>query len=444
MLTGDIWFVRGTMKTYARRKNRVLGTDGYDYGSDYNYDGSRMKRIRMDERGMVCEEPIPLPSLLNEVTNTEVEDGTVSASSAAAMSSLSSSGPTSDPAVFSSDVVHDSSRSPASSPPPVSTRPSPRLTKTRKPAFSFLKRKRSLAMENNNEKDASEEALGDITEGTVNALKRPPGKKARLTQMQIDLGGDVRKACTGCGMDYILSNQEDVALHKAFHGLNIRGVDMGRGFAKEVNVVGRLGGKEVVAVVDGQSSLAVRNKVKRVLNVVAQELGAVEIADEVLWGKIAVVAKTKVRGRKKKGAVGVAGEEEKEDRFKIFVYLVGDKCTGLCLAERIRNAAKVVELGPAAGSVGGDAALATVRSSSIRIETTKDTALLGISRIWTSKSHRRKGIASALLSYARGNFFYGIEIPMELMAFSQPSESGGLLAETWFGEKTGWHVYSSG
>ena len=75
-------------------------------------------------------------------------------------------------------------------------------------------------------------------------------------------------------------------------------------------------------------------------------------------------------------------------------------------------------------------------------EISPDIALLGISRIWTSKSHRRKGIASALLDCARGNFFYGVEVPKEIVAFSQPTESGGYLAEGWFGEKTGWHVYS--
>ena len=80
--------------------------------------------------------------------------------------------------------------------------------------------------------------------------------------------------------------------------------------------------------------------------------------------------------------------------------------------------------------------------------------LLGISRIWVSKSHRRKGIATRLLDSARAHFFYGFRVPKKMVAFSQPTESGRQLAEKWFGavalekrtdgssEGDGWHVYA--
>ena len=92
----------------------------------------------------------------------------------------------------------------------------------------------------------------------------------------------------------------------------------------------------------------------------------------------------------------------KEDRFKAFLYLVDERCVGLCLAERIHCSAKVL---PASSSAAKDkegveippsnaitiAPRSTddaVRSSSISVSTAKDAALLGISRIWTSKSYR--------------------------------------------------------
>ena len=131
-----------------------------------------------------------------------------------------------------------------------------------------------------------------------------------------------------------------------------------------------------------------------------------------------------------------------EDRYKAFLYIVGDKCVGFCLAERIHNASRVLSPIKSSSSQPTISTPAASRSSSISISTERDAALLGISRIWTSKSHRRKGVSSALLDCARGNFFYGIEIPKEMVAFSQPSESGGQLADSWYGKKTGWHVYA--
>ena len=46
-----------------------------------------------------------------------------------------------------------------------------------------------------------------------------------------------------------------------------------------------------------------------------------------------------------------------------------------------------------------------------------------------------------MLESARNNFFYGLQVPKNLMAFSQPTESGGRLAKRWFEAETGWHIY---
>lgn len=243
-------------------------------------------------------------------------------------------------------------------------------------------------------------------------------------------------------MDYIPSNTEDAALHKEFHSMNIGGVDMGRGFSKDpaATAVSRFGEGEQVVVVEAKSALGIRNKVKKALEVVNRELGAVDIADADLWGKMPPIESDDKKKGERKRALRMGQPEEQEGRFKVFLYLSGDKCIGLCLAERIRSASKVLDSAGGTRPVPGNVAVA--RSSSILMETSQNLALLGISRIWTSKSHRRKGIASALLECASNHFFYGIEVPKELVAFSQPTESGGQLAEGWFGERTGWHVYA--
>ncbi|MCJ1471420.1 N-acetyltransferase O1 (Establishment of cohesion protein 1) [Lambiella insularis] len=403
-------FKRGTFKTYARHPRRVL---------DYQDSDNHRRRIRMGPTGIVQEDP------------TALEEFNL----AHAPSAMPSSPVSTKNALFS-DPPAEANVSPPSSPPPRVSSP---LHTTRKPVFNFLKRKRSAAADD----ESTLNALTELPPTSTNARKWPAAaKKVRLTQTQIDLGGEIRRACKGCGMEYIPSNAEDAALHKEFHSMNIGGVDMGKGFARDVTVVGRAGEGEVVAMVEAKSALGLRNKVKRALEIVNQELGAVNIKEDRLWGKLAIgkAGDTKRRTKKRRGLGGEKEEDDGEAQFKVLLYLAGDKCIGVCLAERIHNAAKVVEHPTADASQHTPGA--SVRSSSISTDTARDPALLGIARIWTSKSHRRKGIASALLECVRGNFFYGIEVPKEMVAFSQPTESGGLLAEKWFGERTGWHVYA--
>lgn len=166
------------------------------------------------------------------------------------------------------------------------------------------------------------------------------------------------------------------------------------------------------------ATAAEKRKAKEVMEVVDSELGAAEID---LW-------------RKDDEEVGGGGGE----RFRVYLYVQGRKCVGLCLAERIKRAYCVVDDGPQGG--GG----------SVSVEETARPALMGVSRIWTCSSHRRKGIAARLLDCARETFIYGMHLEKSMVAFSQPTESGGGLARGWFcgdgrgkegGVKERWAVY---
>ena len=331
--------------------------------------------------------------------------------------------------IFSSDApeVDESELSSAPSSPP--RLPSPKST-VRKPTFSFLKRKRTTL-----DDESASEPLADIT---PNARKIPRLNKQGLTQMHIDLGGEVRKTCRTCGMEYVPSVKEDSALHSKFCAMNVGGVDMGKAFLKD-DTVRRIYSErttgsesEMVVAVDRKSSLAARNRTKRVLDVVSAELSSPDIDDDKLWDS--AYPAEKVVGTRR-------GSSDKTDRrgnrFKAFLHMVGDRCVGLCLSEKISNAFRVIPLGPE----GQIEVRTNPRGSSVSISTTPDVALLGISRIWTSKSCRGRGIATNLLDCARMNFFHGVEAPKNLVAFSQPTESGGRLAEHWFDMKAGWHVY---
>ncbi|KAL8840594.1 MAG: hypothetical protein Q9170_001280 [Blastenia crenularia] len=422
---GALGYWSGIIKTYARRPDNAF------------HDGDfPRKRIRMDTDGTAIEEHLNMPA--EDPPTIDPEDRVPSSSTAP------SSSPAPDQNFFSDPITgrDEDSESQFSTPPPQLAPPE---LAPKKPTFSFLKRKRSLR--NHDVSSSAPEPLTDIAPNIQPGAPRPT-KKTRLTQMQIDLGGEVQKACKACGMEYIPSNKEDAALHKDFHAMNIGGVDVGKHFLSSKD-----GGLkrayprskrwrnqyEDMVMVDRKSPLWARNKVKKVLEVVNTELGSADIEEEQLWAALIPNSERHDPTTKKKKKKDSEPSDKAVERFKAFLHIEREKCIGFCLAEKITNARRVID--PKADEDQETTHDPVPRSSSISTSADPALALLGIARIWTSKSHRSRGIAAELLETARGNFFYGMEVPKELVAFSQPTESGGKLAERWFGCKTGWHVY---
>ena len=308
--------------------------------------------------------------------------------------------------------------------------------------FSFVKRKPKL------ETPAKEPLLEKSKNATSPSQQAP--KKKPLVQMQLDLVAETNKTCKVCGMEYVPSLAEDAALHKKFHAMNVGGVDISKAMSERLrrNEVWRGSERSFVAVVGRRDALALRNKARDVLKVVNTELGAVTISDEALWGQTRnAILPTKSRAgaseEKTQQLEDDTVEHAANDRYKVYLYIQGAKCVGTCLAERIQEAFPVLD-----APCGGDAAAETagqlpadVNSSSISISETPKPAMLGISRIWTSKSHRQQAIATTLLNSARAHFLYGMTIDKEKVAFSQPTESGGRLAKKWFGREFNWLVY---
>jgi N-acetyltransferase len=246
-------------------------------------------------------------------------------------------------------------------------------------------------------------------------------------------------------MQYIPSHTEDAALHKKFHAMNLGGVDFTKPFVERFrkNQIWS-GDGSFIAVVGRKDSLALRNRASDVLKVVNTELAAVPISDDELWGQItrrvhpdATEMSTTISKR-----LPLAKNEANGplvDRFKIYLYIRGNKCVGACLAERIWEAYRVLNPTTSPEQEHGDGV--TPQSSSISISTDSAPATLGISRIWTSNQHRKNGIATRLLDSARSDFLYGLHVEKAKVAFSQPTESGGNLARKWFDCRSGWHVY---
>lgn len=321
----------------------------------------------------------------------------------------------------------DDLTTPPSSPPP---RLTPPPANTRKPAFSYLKRKH---------KDASTGSpLSEVNSNSVRSSgdapkqqqlqsqsQNKPTKQPALRQMQIDLGGEVRKTCGTCGMDYIPSNSEDAALHKKFHEMNSTGVDLGKAFMRAnasrwVYEATRFE-EGYVVIVDRKASPSAKNQAKRVLEVVNKELSSPEIEDELLWGQT----------EPPKHLIAKEGDE-KVDRYRVFLHMKDSRCVGLALTERIWESRPVIP-----GDSNG-----TTNNSSVSVRDELHPAIVGVSRIWTSGASRRKGIALDLLDCVVSNFIYGMELPKDQIAFSQTTESGKLLAHKFFEEEETWHVYN--
>lgn len=252
--------------------------------------------------------------------------------------------------------------------------------------------------------------------------------------MQLDLVGQHRKACKTCGMEYIPSNAEDVVLHRKFHAMNFGGVDCTKAMVERLRQKQIWSGGEAsfIAVVGRRDALALRNKASDVLKVVNTELAAVPILDEELWGQTTLSANAELPDDS-------TTSHEKCDRFRVYLYVRGQKCVAACLAERIQEAYTVLAQDKASEQPAQT--LAESQSSSISVSTTADAVLLGISRIWVSNQCRKQGLARRLLDSARNDFMYGLTIAKPLIAFSQPTESGGKLARKYFGCEAGWHVY---
>jgi N-acetyltransferase len=311
----------------------------------------------------------------------------------------------------------DDLTTPPSSPPP---RLTPPPANTRKPTFAFLKRKH---------KDVTTGSpLTEVNSNSLRASADPPKQKAQkpqppLRQMQIDLGNEVRKTCATCGMEYIPSNTEDAALHKKFHEMNSTGVDLGKAFMRAnasrwVYEATRFE-EGYVVIVDRKASPSAKNQAKKVLEVVNKELSSPEIDEEVLWSQTEAPEHRKDQN-----------EEEKVDRYRVFLHMKDSRCVGLCLTERIWESQPVI-LGEQNGN-----------SSSVSVKDERHPAIVGVSRIWTSGASRRMGIALDLLDCVVSNYIYGMEISKDQIAFSQPTESGKRLASKFFEEEQTWHVYN--
>lgn len=392
------------MKTYGRPVRR-----GHDDSNTYHHHAAKKRRVEPADDSDDAESNL-------QYAIRESSSAVVAMSSPSRRNSV----------IFSEATQEDDLLStPPSSPPPPRLTPPP--ANTRKPTFSFLKRKKSAVKE-----PANGAPLAEVNSNSVRSLtdkKNQHPQPPVLKQLQIDAGITVRKSCNLCGMEYVPSNSEDSDLHDKFHSMNSVGIDLGKAFVKAnasrwVYEAARCD-EGYVVIVDRKASPSARSQAKKVLDVVNKELSSPAIDENQLWSQVEPPKRLRKNGKK-----------EETDRYKVFLHMKDSKCMGLCLAERIWEA-NPVKLDATTQNKDSDH-----HSSSVSVQDTLDPAIVGVSRIWTCGQARRRGIAMDLLDCVISNFIYGLDIPKEQIAFTQPTESGGRLAGCFFGVDEPWHVYS--
>lgn len=303
-----------------------------------------------------------------------------------------------------SSYVAGDTETPPSSPPAASQSDpdSPQLLKIRKPTFSFLRKQR-------NRPHSAPAPLSKST-SISNLQSQHPSRSTKLTQLTIDLGGPTTVSCPECLMSYTPSQPDDSALHAKYHSghlakLNIT-MEVWRVIAEKA-CWKDVGKGDYIVSISHESKQSLKNLTERTLAIASQDLGAVEIPKAQLWGL-----------------------QDERPRYSVFLYCKERKCTGLLLAEHIDSAFETRSVVSKNGS-----------ETATEHSTTSTTARLGISRIWTSASARRSGIAIKLLETTRRNFMKRMVISKTEIAFSQPTEMGTALARKWFGISHGWLVY---
>jgi N-acetyltransferase len=524
------------MRTYSRNVRRAW--DGEDYCAP--------KRQRLDNAWNATQTSAPSSYNENFLYPIDLEDSLERAIRETSVAAMSSSPSRKNSTIFSAESHEEDMVSntitPPSSPPPALQLTPPNV-KARKPTFAFLDKNKKDRKDAKRKRDSGSAGLtvhiantrkestplseifnsstrvptaqpqSATSASTVavaisqpqdqrviaprpaNTLATKPVAPKNLIQTVLDLGQSlVPKTCLDCGMSYTPSIPEDVHLHTMYHNRDTAGIELSKPFLKSAMrwcyTVPSIPGS--VVVVDRKIALPARRAVQKVLEIVNKELGSVDIKEEELWSQ------------RNPDGQGKEGEDvgKKCDRYKVFLHVIDDKCVGVCLAERIVKAHRVVPVESASGETiplnghhgsktevtsGPVTPAATEtdynntsttnndnhntstssseeiskpqiptpipsptattythshpRPSSISITEQTYPAVVGVSRIWTSRAHRHKGIAANLLECVMSQFIYGMEIEREQVAFSQPTEAGAGLARSWFGEDTGWGVY---
>ncbi|KAL3767148.1 hypothetical protein ACHAW5_003167 [Stephanodiscus triporus] len=233
-------------------------------------------------------------------------------------------------------------------------------------------------------------------------ISRPTKKQKQSNQLFLDFGQKSfgkQTVCSVCGMLRVHGLDEDDAEHDKICNEYQEGVIFS-GWKNE-RIVEAFGKDDRILEVRPDDAQQHRNKVSEVKAIVDKELGFARRKDEDPSG-------------------GIAGNAA------CYMYISKKRIVGLLLVKRIQCA---YELLPSKGAHDENKG----NSSSISRSLKPSKALVGVHQIWVHKSHRHRGIASRLVTAARDHLIFGMHVPVELVAFSSPTDEGLRFAKTYIG-----------
>ncbi|XJO78439.1 hypothetical protein BDV3_002879 [Batrachochytrium dendrobatidis] len=212
------------------------------------------------------------------------------------------------------------------------------------------------------------------------SVKQKQTKEMVQTTLQLGQRQPRSQKCKECEMEYSIGSAEDDQLHKAYHRQYMDGIRW------QVSLPSLFIGLDRSFIIHIHSSEHPKEwcKFLNLVSIVDKELGA------------------------------IPSDIPKTGTGQGFVCLTPDgRVKGCVLAEPIHYAHE---------------SISDTTYSDERVD-----AICGISRIWVSKLDRRQGIATRLLDAVRHRFILGQVLPHQLLALSQPSSAGRLLANHYFG-----------
>ncbi|EJU00240.1 hypothetical protein DACRYDRAFT_68483, partial [Dacryopinax primogenitus] len=231
------------------------------------------------------------------------------------------------------------------------------------------------------------------------------------------------RTCQVCNLSYTIGAPEDEDLHKRHHARVVAGIEWSRGeeVSKGVEVIeegvmvgkGKTKTKGRVLAFEGSCSGKVKSKLNTLLETINTELSAPSLSDTALASS------------------------------KIFIFVLPsgtskkEKVVGCVLAQRIDTAMRVVTrsdiIEDNRTTEGRTIMIDSDESGGLYCDPTPLPTPLGVSRLWTSAQHRKKGIATVLLDAACRRTVYGCELDPRAghVAFSQPTTSGRAVMMRW-------------
>ncbi|KAJ2853755.1 hypothetical protein J3B02_002993 [Coemansia erecta] len=235
------------------------------------------------------------------------------------------------------------------------------------------------------------------SKNNYNSSSNSVGNGVKKEQTFLDFGQKpiAPDPCKQCGMAFQRGRKEDEELHSKYHRSWIRRqsrllvwnacTESGNDAAKSSDII----------IVDCQT--CTKRELQRgleIINVVNDCLGAVKLE--------------------------LSDLTKKQRKLFLHVSLSGNKIDGCVLAEMIAGAHRLV---------AGDAC------QPIACLESEISATCGISRIWVAPDARRSGVASRLIDAVRMHFVYGCSVPLDEIAFTQPTADGLALGRRIFGRK---------